>query len=210
MSSEGESSGPHVYGGSLRPGQSFSNLRLPFAPDHDTPFGGQQELPVPRAHIADRLGRSPRPRRKPIRRQGLPATRLRERDVHQRLGAQLHGALLHPPAHLLRKPRGPGAGGAAGAAPGVLDPAPGPSTALHVQASEPTPCLSHPQRPNAAPRPSPGARAHLAGLGPGAVAYAPSDTPRGAPAAAAAGLPRFSPTSPAAAGVRPAHPDAAP
>ncbi|XP_073746332.1 transmembrane protein 145 isoform X3 [Callorhinus ursinus] len=70
-------------------------------PDHDTPFGGQQELPVPRAHVADRLGRGPRPRREPIHGQGLPAARLWERDVHQRLGAQLHGALLHPPARLL-------------------------------------------------------------------------------------------------------------
>ncbi|XP_057389434.1 transmembrane protein 145 isoform X2 [Balaenoptera acutorostrata] len=86
-------------------------------PDHDTPFGGQQELPVPRAHIADRLGRSPRPRRKPIRRQGLPATRLRERDVHQRLGAQLHGALLHPPAHLLRREAGGGDSGGGGGGP---------------------------------------------------------------------------------------------
>lgn len=194
-----------VYEGSLRPGQPFSNLRLPFTPDHDTPFGGQQELPIPRAHVADRLGRSPGPWRQPIRRQGLPAARLWERDVHQRLGAQLHGALLHTPARLLRKPRAPGARGAAGAAPGVPDPAPGPSTALHAQAPEPTPCLSQPPRPHAAPRPSPGTRAHLARLGPGAVAYAPSDTPRGAPAAA--GLPRFSPTSPATAGAGPAHPD---
>nr|XP_030729990.1 transmembrane protein 145 isoform X4 [Globicephala melas] len=86
-------------------------------PDHDTPFGGQQELPVPRAHVADRLGRSPRPRRKPIRRQGLPGTRLRERDVHQRLGAQLHGALLHPPAHLLRREAGGGDSGGGGGGP---------------------------------------------------------------------------------------------
>ncbi|XP_059939896.1 transmembrane protein 145 isoform X5 [Mesoplodon densirostris] len=86
-------------------------------PDHDTPFGGQQELPVPRAHVADRLGRSPRPRRKPIRRQGLPGTRLWERDVHQRLGAQLHGALLHPPAHLLRREAGGGDSGGGGGGP---------------------------------------------------------------------------------------------
>ncbi|XP_032469087.1 transmembrane protein 145 isoform X3 [Phocoena sinus] len=86
-------------------------------PDHDTPFGGQQELPVPRAHVADRLGRSPRPRRKPIRRQDLPGTRLRERDVHQRLGAQLHGALLHPPAHLLRREAGGGDSGGGGGGP---------------------------------------------------------------------------------------------
>uniref|UniRef100_A0A8D1WS31 Transmembrane protein 145 n=2 Tax=Sus scrofa TaxID=9823 RepID=A0A8D1WS31_PIG len=176
-------------------------------PDHDTPFGGQQELPVPRAHVADRLSRSPGPGREPISRQGLPAARLWERDVHQRLGAQLHGALLHPPARLLCKPRAPGARGAAGAAPGVPDPAPGPSTTLHTPAPEPTPCFSHPPRPNAAPRPFPGACAHPAGLGPGAVAHAPSDAPRGAPAA---GLPRFSLPSPAAAGVRPPHPDAAP
>ncbi|XP_047648204.1 transmembrane protein 145 isoform X4 [Phacochoerus africanus] len=193
----------------------FSAVRLrefnQRAPDpilnHDTPFGGQQELPVPRAHVADRLSRSPGPGREPISRQGLPAARLWERDVHQRLGAQLHGALLHPPARLLCKPRAPGARGAAGAAPGVPDPAPGPSTTLHTPAPEPTPCFSHPPRPNAAPRPFPGARAHPPGLGPGAVAHAPSDAPRGAPAA---GLPRFSLPSPAAAGVRPPHPDAAP
>nr|XP_031537690.1 transmembrane protein 145 isoform X2 [Vicugna pacos] len=130
-------------------------------PDHDTPFCGQQELPVPCAHVADRLCRSPWPGREPICRQGLPAARLWERDVHQRLGAQLHGALLHP-ARLLRKPRAPGARGAAGAAPGVPDPAPGPSTSLHAQALEPTPCLSHSARPNAAPRLAPSARAHLA------------------------------------------------
>uniref|UniRef100_A0A5F9CJ81 Transmembrane protein 145 n=1 Tax=Oryctolagus cuniculus TaxID=9986 RepID=A0A5F9CJ81_RABIT len=69
--------------------------------DHDSPVGGQQELPIPRAHVADRLCRDPGPSRQPVGGQGLPAARLWERDVHQRLGAQLHGALLHPPAHLL-------------------------------------------------------------------------------------------------------------
>ncbi|XP_077918490.1 transmembrane protein 145 isoform X4 [Halichoerus grypus] len=86
-------------------------------PDHDTPFGSQQELPVPRAHVADRLGRGPGPRREPIHGQGLPAARLWERDVHQRLGAQLHGALLHPPARLLRREAGGGDGGGGGGGP---------------------------------------------------------------------------------------------
>ncbi|XP_049756766.1 transmembrane protein 145 isoform X4 [Elephas maximus indicus] len=176
-------------------------------PDHDTPVGGQQELPVPRAHVADRLSRCFRPGREPVRGEGLPAARLWERDFHQRFGAQLHGALLHPPARLLRKPRAPGARGAAGAAPGVLDPAPSPAAAPSARAPEPAPCLSHVQRPNAAPGPPTGARAHPAGLGPGDVAHAPADATRRAPTAR---LPRLSPPSPAAAGFRPACPDTAP
>ncbi|KAM5209998.1 transmembrane protein 145 isoform 3-T3 [Hipposideros larvatus] len=86
-------------------------------PDHDTPVGGQQELPVSRAHVADRLGWGPRARRERISGQGLPAARLWERDVHQRLGAQLHGALLHPPARLLRREAGGGDGGGGGGGP---------------------------------------------------------------------------------------------
>ncbi|XP_047294592.1 transmembrane protein 145 isoform X3 [Homo sapiens] len=35
--------------------------------DHDPPISGQQELPVPRAHVADRFSRSPWTRREPIR-----------------------------------------------------------------------------------------------------------------------------------------------
>ncbi|XP_053066363.1 transmembrane protein 145 isoform X1 [Acinonyx jubatus] len=86
-------------------------------PDHDTPVGGQQELPVPCAHVADRLSRGPPPGREPVHGQALPAARLRERDVHQRLGAQLHGALLHPPARLLRREAGGGDGGGGGGGP---------------------------------------------------------------------------------------------
>ncbi|XP_047565797.1 transmembrane protein 145 isoform X2 [Lutra lutra] len=86
-------------------------------PDHDPPVCGQQELPVPRAHVTDRLSRGPGARREPIHRQGLPAARLWERDVHQRLGAQLHGALLHPPARLLRREAGGGDGGGGGGGP---------------------------------------------------------------------------------------------
>ncbi|XP_045298186.1 transmembrane protein 145 isoform X1 [Leopardus geoffroyi] len=86
-------------------------------PDHDTPVGGQQELPVPCAHVADRLSRGPRPGREPVHGQALPAARLWERDVHQRLGAQLHGALLHPPARLLRREAGGGDGGGGGGGP---------------------------------------------------------------------------------------------
>ncbi|XP_057349584.1 transmembrane protein 145 isoform X7 [Manis pentadactyla] len=70
-------------------------------PDHDTPVCGQQELPIPCAHVADRFSWGPGSGREPVRRQGLPAARLWKRDVHQRLSAQLHGALLHPPARLL-------------------------------------------------------------------------------------------------------------
>ncbi|KAM8791086.1 transmembrane protein 145 isoform 3-T3 [Rhynchonycteris naso] len=83
-------------------------------PDHDAPLSGQQELPLPRAHIADCLGLCPRPRKERIGAQGIPAARLWERDVHQRLGAQLHGALLHPPARLLRREAGGGDGGGGG------------------------------------------------------------------------------------------------
>ncbi|XP_058565103.1 transmembrane protein 145 isoform X1 [Neofelis nebulosa] len=86
-------------------------------PDHDTPVGGQQELPVPCAHVADRLSRGPRPGRESVHGQALPAARLWERDVHQRLGAQLHGALLHPPARLLRREAGGGDGGGGGGGP---------------------------------------------------------------------------------------------
>ncbi|XP_054423600.1 transmembrane protein 145 isoform X3 [Pteronotus mesoamericanus] len=85
--------------------------------DHDTPLGGQQELPLPRAHVADSLGRCPGSRGERIGGQGLPAARLWERDVHQRLGAQLHGALLHSPARLLRREAGGGDGGGGGGGP---------------------------------------------------------------------------------------------
>ncbi|KAM7060156.1 transmembrane protein 145 isoform 2-T2 [Molossus nigricans] len=67
--------------------------------------------------VPDRLGWCPRPGRERIGRQGLPAARLWERDVHQRLGAQLHGALLHPPARLLRREAGGGDGGGGGGGP---------------------------------------------------------------------------------------------
>ncbi|XP_062967161.1 transmembrane protein 145 isoform X3 [Cynocephalus volans] len=83
-------------------------------PDHDPPISSQQELPLPRAHVADRLSRGAGTRREPISGQGLSAARLWERDVHQRLGAQLHGALLHPPARLLRREAGGGNGGGGG------------------------------------------------------------------------------------------------
>ncbi|XP_035868728.1 transmembrane protein 145 isoform X1 [Phyllostomus discolor] len=86
-------------------------------PDYDTPLGGQQELPLPRPHIADSLGQCPRTRGQRVSGQGLPAARLWERDVHQRLGAQLHGALLHPPARFLRREAGGGDGCGGGGGP---------------------------------------------------------------------------------------------
>ncbi|XP_004873073.2 transmembrane protein 145 isoform X3 [Heterocephalus glaber] len=102
---------------SLRSSPSTCPSLLPTPSDHDSPISGQQELPVPRPHVADRLCRYSGTRWQPIGGQGLPAARLWERDVHQRLGAQLHGALLHPPAHLLRREAGGGDSGSGGGGP---------------------------------------------------------------------------------------------
>ncbi|XP_064237334.1 transmembrane protein 145 isoform X1 [Aotus nancymaae] len=108
-------------------------------PDHDPPISGQQELPVPRAHVADRISRSPWTGREPIGGQGLPAARLWECDVHQRLGAQLHGALLHSPARLL-PPAPSGAGFWAPAVP--RPPAPWPPSRLLTPLDSGTPMVT--------------------------------------------------------------------
>ncbi|XP_074837452.1 transmembrane protein 145 isoform X1 [Carettochelys insculpta] len=115
-------------------------------PGHDAPLSSQQELPVPRAHLPDRHRTGGGPWRCQV-----PAPCLRQRDLHQRLRAQLHRALLHPPGPGGGRPRAEAGGGDAGRAEHAPEPCGdhvGAELAPWAEPASPVPAPGHPPAPS--------------------------------------------------------------